>query len=182
MKLLMTAAIAAIGLAMSSNASAAIPQFRASCPTNILVAGGGGTVFINGKQAEVKMHNANAFTAKAGNISVDFLFEGGEPSLSYTAPRGANGMCTITKFTPAAAGPNRPAGGPDFNRMTAECKGFASEKFGVRPSYVSVHPAIRDHGMFSMYGNADDHNFICTFDSQGKFVAVDATTNPDGDL
>lgn len=174
--------VAVLGLMLSSTASAAIPQFRAACPTNILVAGGGSTVFINGKQAEVKMHGANAFTATAGNISVDFLFEGGEPSLSYTAPRGANGMCTITKFTPAAAGASRPAGGPDLNRMASECKGFASEKFGVRPSYVSVHPAFRDHGMYSMYGNADDRNFICTFNAQGQFVSVDPTSNPDGDL
>jgi hypothetical protein len=66
--------------------------------------------------------------------------------------------------------------------MAAECKGFASEKYGVRPSYVTVHPAFRDHGMYSMYGNADGKNFICTFNSEGKFVAVDDTGNPDGDL
>jgi len=33
-----------------------------------------------------------------------------------------------------------------------------------------------------MYGNADGKNFICTFNSEGKFVAVDDTGNPDGDL
>jgi hypothetical protein len=36
--------------------------------------------------------------------------------------------------------------------------------------------------MYSMHGNADDKNFICTFDGDGKFVAVDASDNPDGDL
>jgi hypothetical protein len=94
-------------------------------------------------------------------------------------------MCTVTNFRPAAASTaasGRPPGGGVTGKMAAECKGFASEKYGVRPSYVTVHPAFRDHGMYSMYGNADGKNFICTFNSEGKFVAVDDTGNPDGDL
>lgn len=181
-RVFVTAFAAVVVTAVSASAGSAIPQFRASCPTDILVAGGGSTVFINGKQANVKTRGANSFTATAGNVTVDFLFEGGEPSLSYTGPHGANGMCTVTKFAPAAAATKPNQGGVDPKKMEAECKGFASEKFGVRPSYVSVHPAFRDHGMYSMYGNADDKNFICTFDGQGKFVAVDPTSNPDGDL
>jgi len=168
---------------MASTANAAIPDFRASCPTGILVAGGGNTVFINGKQAQVKQHSGSAFSASAAGVSVDFAFEGGEPSLSYTGAHGANGMCTVTKFQPAAAQQARQSSGTTPNKsMTSECKGFASEKFGVRPSYVTVHPAFRDHGMYSMYGNADGQNFICTFNREGTFVAVDASDNPDGDL
>ena len=175
-------ALAAIGLiALSTSASAAIPQFRATCPTGILAAGGGGVVFINGKQASVKDRGGNNFSASAGGVQLDFDFTGGEPSMSYTGPHGANGMCTITKFQPAAA-PAARSSGASASSMASECKGFASEKFGVRPSYVSVHPAMRDHGMYSMYGNADDQNFICTFDGNGKFIAVDASGNPDGDL
>jgi hypothetical protein len=172
-----------IALLATGSATAAIPQIRATCPTGILVAGGGGVVFINGKQASVKDLSNNNFSASAGGISVDFDFTGGEPSMSYTAPKGANGMCTITKFQPASAPAARKSSdGGSTNSMASECKGFASEKFGVRPSYVTVHPAMRDHGMYSMYGTADDKNFICTFDGNGKFVAVDATGNPDGDL
>ena len=170
---------------ITGTAAAEIPQFRASCPTGILVAGGGSSVFINGQQAHVKETGANAFTAKSGGIQIDFLFDGGEPSLSYTAPGGANGMCTVTKFRPAAAkaAPSgHQSGGAATGKMAAVCKGFASEKYGVRPSYVQVHPAFRDHGMYSMYGNADGQNFICTFTGDGKFVAVDNTGNPDGDL
>ncbi len=162
----------------ASSAHAGVPQFRATCPGGILAAGGGGTVFINGDQASVKDHGGNNFSASSNGIQIDFSFDAGEPSLSYTGPRRANGMCTITKFQPAAAPAGRPAG----NNMAAECKGFASEKFGVRPSYVSVHPAFRDHGMYSMFGNADDRNFICTFDRNGKFIAVDESGDSDGAL
>jgi len=169
---------AAVALMGAGWASAEVPQFRATCPTNILAAGGGNTVFINGRQAQVKENGANAFTATSAGISLDFVFAGGEPSLSYTAPGGANGMCTVTKFRPAAAAAGGNSGGVATGNMASECKGFASEKFGVRPSYVTVHPAFRDHGMYSMYGNADGKNFICTFNGEGKFVAVDSTGNP----
>ena len=164
----------------SASASAAIPQFRASCPTGILVAGGGDTVFINGKQAQVKQHGGSSFSASVGGIQVDFEVDAGEPSLSYTAPKGANGMCTVTKFAPAAK--SKAGGGVSLSDMASQCKGFASEKYGVRPSYVTTHPAQRDHGMYSVFGSADDTNFVCTFDGQGKFVAVDKSENPDGDL
>jgi hypothetical protein len=172
-----------MALCASAVANAAIPQFRASCPTGILAAGGGGTVFINGSQATVKDRGNNSFSANANGVQIDFDFTGGEPSLSYTAKGGANGMCTVTKFQPAAAPAARQTTqGASPSSMAAECKGFASEKFGVRPSYVSVHPAFRDHGMYSMYGNADGNNFICTFNGSGKFIAVDPSGNPDGDL
>jgi hypothetical protein len=170
-------------LLASAAANAAIPQFRATCPTGILAAGGGGVVFVNGQQASVKDHGNNSFSATANGVQIDFDFTGGEPSLSYTAKGGANGMCTVTKFQPAAAPANKQSSSaPSTSNMASECKGFASEKFGVRPSYVSVHPAFRDHGMYSMYGSADGKNFICTFDGSGKFVAVDPSGNPDGDL
>ena len=172
-----------IVLAMSAmlaaaSAHAEVPYFRASCPTNILAAGSGDTVFVNGQQAQVRETGANAFTARSAGIQLDFVFAGGEPSLSYTGPGGANGMCTVTKFRPAAAAAGGTSGAVATGNMASECKGFASEKFGVRPSYVSVHPAFRAHGMSSMYGNADGKNFICTFNRDGKFVAVDSTGTP----
>jgi hypothetical protein len=172
-----------LGMIVSATASAAIPQFRASCPTGILAAGGGSSVFINGKQAAVTDRGNNNFTAKGSGVELDFIFSDGEPSLSYTAKGGANGMCTVTKFQPTAPPAARKAAqGTPANSMASECKGFASEKFGVKPAYVSVHPAMKDHGMYSIYGNADGKNFICTFDGSGKFIAVDPSGNPDGDL
>lgn len=165
-----------LALCASAVANAAIPQFRASCPTGILAAGGGGVVFINGSQATVKDRGNNSFSANSNGVQIDFDFTGGEPSLSYTAKGGANGMCTVTKFQPAAApASSQSSGSPSGSDMATECKGFASEKFKVRPSYVSVHPAFRDHGMYSVFGNADGQNFICTFNGSGKFVAVDST-------
>lgn len=171
------------GLMLSASANAAIPQFRATCPTGIMVAGGGSSVFVNGHQANVTDRGNNNFSASTKNYSFDFIFSAGEPSMSYTGKGGANGMCTITKFQPAVPpAARKTTQGASASSMTAECKGYASEKFGVRPSYVNVHPAMRDHGMYSIYGNADNQSFICTFDGDGKFVAVDATDNPDGDL
>jgi len=130
----------------------------------------------------VKENGANAFTATSVGISLEFVFAGGEPSLSYTAPGGANGMCAVTKFRPAAAAAGGKPGGVATGNMASECKRFATERFDRRPSYVTVHPAFRDHGKYSMCGNADGKNFICTFNGEGKFVAVDSTGNTDGNL
>jgi hypothetical protein len=165
-----------------ASASAAIPEFNATCPTDILVAGGGSTVFINGRQAQVKQNDASSFEASVGGISIDFLGGGGEPSISYTAPHGANGMCTVTKYKPAAGAGEQASGAAAPDNMARECAGMASEKYGVKPTYVTTQPAQRDQGMYSVFGNADGTNFICTFDGQGKFIAVDTSTNPDGDL
>lgn len=161
-----------------------MPQFRASCPTGILAAGGGGTIFINGKQAQVKETGANALPRDPVAFNSTSFSRGGKPSLSYTALGGANGMCTVTKFRPtsAPAAGSQHSGGMATGKMASECKGFAAEKYKVRPSYVQVHPTFRDHGMYSMYGNAGGKSFICTFAGNGKFVAVDSTGNPDGDL
>jgi len=42
----------------------------------------------------------------------------------------------------------------------AGCTGFASRKFGVRPSGATVHPAVRDRGMYAMHGTAGAHGLI----------------------
>lgn len=172
----MRAMLIAVGATLvGGQAVAEIPQFRASCPTGIFAAGAGGRVFINGKKANVKEIGANSFTAKHGGIEIDFVFDGSEPSVSYTRRGGSNGICRVTQFRAASDSGSQASGVLDSDKMKAECRRFASEKFGVRPSYVQVDRVVRDHGMYSIYGDADRKNFICTFTSDGRFVAVDRT-------
>lgn len=66
-----------------------MPQFRASCPTGILAAGGGGTIFINGKQAQVKETGANALPRDPVAFSSTSFSRGGETELElYGTRRG----------------------------------------------------------------------------------------------
>lgn len=162
----------ALGLVLlTGTAAAQVPLLRASCPTDILVAAGGGVVFINGDQAQVTTTDDNGFSATIDDIQIDFMIYDGQPSMFYSTGSGANGVCTVTKYIAAWGGSQ--AGGVDTDLMARLCIGFASEKYNVRPGYVLVHPPFRDHGMYSVFGNADDKNFICTFTGGGEFVAVD---------
>lgn len=74
-----------------------------------------------------------------------------------------------------------PSGGGDkvaVKNMARYCAGEASEKFHVRPANISTQPAVKDQGMYSVFGQfppsgADPTVFICTFSADGKFVGVD---------
>jgi hypothetical protein len=89
------AAAASIGAIGSANA--AVPFFNATCPTGIEVhADEGGPIFINGKEATLKVFNKNAYEAKHGHVTLDLtIAPDGTPSLTYTKDGGANGICTI---------------------------------------------------------------------------------------
>lgn len=96
-KLIPIALLVTLGIA--DVASAAIPGFNATCPNKIEVhADKGGYVYINGKQAELKKYNNNAYDAKVkgGNVTISITINPDETvSLSYTGPGRANGICQV---------------------------------------------------------------------------------------
>jgi hypothetical protein len=62
--------------------------------------------------------------------------------------------------------------------MARYCAGEASAKFQQRPTNISTRPAVKDQGMYSVFGQfpasgADPTKFICTFSAEGKLVGVD---------
>ena len=79
---------------------------------------------------------------------------------------------------PAAKGSAPSGGGIAVKDMAKYCVGEASAKFSQRPTNISAQPAIKDQGMYSVFGQyppsgADPTVFICTFSADGKFVGVD---------
>jgi len=108
-KSLILAAVAS--LCAVGSADAAIPFFNATCPTGIEVhADEGGPIYINGKEATLKVFNKNAYEAKHGHVTLDLTINpDGSPLLTYTKDGGANGVCTIA---PAY----KPSGGKGGNK------------------------------------------------------------------
>jgi len=87
-------------------ANAAIPFFNATCPTGIEVhADEGGPIYINGKEATLKVFNKNAYEARHGHVTLDLTINpDGSPLLMYTKDSGANGVCSITPAHDPGAG------------------------------------------------------------------------------
>lgn len=88
-------AIAALGVC--GTAEAAIPLVNAKCPGGIEVhADEGGPVYINGKEATLKVFNKHYYEATHGHVVVSLSINpDGSASLSYTKKGGANGVCTV---------------------------------------------------------------------------------------
>jgi len=83
--------------AAASPAFASIPFFNATCPMNIEVhADQGGPIYINGKQAKLKVFNAKAYEATHNHVTISVTVNpDGTPLVSYTARGGANGICMV---------------------------------------------------------------------------------------
>lgn len=90
-------ALAFTALALPGAAQAKIPLLNATCPGNLDVhADEGGPVYINGKEAKLKVFNANYYEASNGSVTISITISpDGTPSVSYTGPGRANGICTI---------------------------------------------------------------------------------------
>ena len=85
-------------LGASAPAFSAVPFFNASCPGNIEVhADQGGPIYINGKEARLKIFNANYYEATHEHVTISLSTNpDGTPAVSYSARGGANGICTVT--------------------------------------------------------------------------------------
>lgn len=71
-----------------------------SCPNDISVhADKGGPVYINGKEAKLKVFNDRYYEAKGSGVTVSInINPDGSPSLSNTGKHGANGVCRKENF------------------------------------------------------------------------------------
>jgi len=99
-KLLMAScaiALATSPIVITPTASlAAIPQLNYTCPGKIEVhADQGGPVFINGKEAKLKVFNQNYYEAKNSKVTISISINpDGTTSVSYTGPGRYNGICS----------------------------------------------------------------------------------------
>lgn len=88
---------AAVIAALTIEAHAAIPLVNAVCPQNIEVhADEGGPVYINGKEAKLKVFNANYYEATLGKVTIELMINpDGTPDVSYNVRGNGNGVCKI---------------------------------------------------------------------------------------
>lgn len=92
-----TLTVAAAQIAMTATASlAAIPLLNYTCPGKIEVhADKGGPVYINGKEAKLKVFNQNYYEAKGSGVTISIMINpDGTPDVSYTGPGRSNGICS----------------------------------------------------------------------------------------
>lgn len=92
-------AIAAAGFAFlaASPAFAKLPLLNATCPGKIEVhADEGGPVYINGKEAKLRVVNDNYYEARNSKVTISLSINpDGSAAVSYTGHGGANGICTV---------------------------------------------------------------------------------------
>jgi hypothetical protein len=95
-------ATSAIALATSqivitaTTSFAAIPLLNYTCPGKIEVhADQGGPVYINGKEAKLKVVNKNYYEATGSGVTISInINPDGTPGVSYTGPGRNNGICS----------------------------------------------------------------------------------------
>jgi hypothetical protein len=88
--------ITAIALTFSGLTQAGIPLLNYTCPGNIGVhADQGGPVFINGKEAKLKIINDKSYDATGSDVTVSIGINPDESlAVMYTGKHGANGICS----------------------------------------------------------------------------------------
>ncbi|SEH19265.1 hypothetical protein SAMN05428974_3325 [Sphingopyxis sp. YR583] len=96
MKMLYFAALIAAA-SVPIAAEAKVPFFNATCPGKIDVhADEGGPVYLNGKEAKLKISNPNYFEATLNKVTISVSKNpDGSLSVSYTGPKRANGICQV---------------------------------------------------------------------------------------
>jgi len=84
-------------------------------------------------------------------------------------------VVTFNKNTSAA--PAASSGHIAVKDMARYCAGEASAKFNQKPNRITTKAAVKDHGMYSVWGQYEAEPspqvFICTFSAEGKLVGVD---------
>ena len=77
---------------------ASIKTLNATCPGDVeFHADEGGPAYVNGNEADVAVSNENYYEAKGGGVTISVSSEAGaNPSVSYSGPGGANGICQVS--------------------------------------------------------------------------------------
>ena len=81
-----------------AGAMASIQTLNATCPGDIeFHADEGGPAYVNGNEADVAVSNENYYEAKGGGVTISVSSEAGaNPTVSYSGPGGANGICQVS--------------------------------------------------------------------------------------
>jgi hypothetical protein len=82
---------------VSTGAFAKIPLLNATCGQGVEVhADEGGPVYIDGKEAGLKVFNKNYCEARHGNVTISITIRpDGSPDVSATWKGGRNGVCAV---------------------------------------------------------------------------------------
>jgi hypothetical protein len=117
-------------------------MLNATCPGNVEVhADQGGPVFLNGKQASLKRFSDSYYEAKGAGITLTIMINpDGTPSLSYTGPQRANGVCSLVSASPSPAAAPAPAwpDTPANRQAAAACSQELARRVKVAPGSVEV--------------------------------------------
>ena len=131
--LIASSALAAAQIAITATASlAAIPLLSYTCPGKIEVhADQGGPVYINGKEAKLKVFNQNYYEAKGSGVTISIAINpDGTPNVSYTGPGRSNGICSES---------NKSSTHSSSSSSSAKKKGETPENL-----YSTVPPELED--------------------------------------
>ena len=180
--------LAVIATLMTGTASAAIPVFVATCPTDINVdSGRTGIVYINGNKAKVKKFNDNYYEAKSGHVTISVSVNPPDkaPDISYTGKGRAHGNCQVTGYEPpkTAAAPARPssserAGQGQFDASgQIPCAQHKGQPMGQCPFSVSRG----SHGSATVVVTRPDGRKRFIFFEKGKAVNADLS-QADGNM
>ncbi|SHF00690.1 hypothetical protein SAMN02745157_1423 [Kaistia soli DSM 19436] len=189
-RLLLTVSL--LTLMSLTTARADIPQVNATCPGGIEVhADQGGPIYINGKEAKLKVFNKNYYEARGGGVTISLAINpDGSPDISYTRSGGGNGVCQLANGMPSGAAANGASTSPAASsaaitrgNMPAFCRGEVSSMYSTKPSYVKTGKIVKaKNGIFSIGGTVDQGSngikkFMCRFDKGGRFIDVMAMTS-----
>ncbi|UNK48546.1 hypothetical protein MNR01_12400 [Lysobacter sp. S4-A87] len=180
--LLVPAAIVASLLAF--NAQAKLPLINATCPGNLEVhVDQGGPVYVNGKEATLKVFNENAYEARdaatATTISIT-INPDGSPDVSYTGKNRAHGVCSLAGADAAGSDDARAAAATPRETYPASeqaCLAAVAKKVGVASSKLSVIDALGGEAGISVSVTVPgaDAPWACMTDQKGKVWNVSYT-------
>jgi hypothetical protein len=138
--------VAAAQIAITATVSvAAIPQLNYTCPGKIEVhADEHGPIYINGKEAKLKVFNENYYEAKGSGVTISLSINpDGTPSVSYTGPGRNNGICS-------ESGSSNAGNSEQMNASTMKSKGQTPENL-----IGKVPPKLKDF-VDAKAGQAED--------------------------
>ena len=164
---------------------AAIPQLNYTCPGKIEVhADQGGPVYINGKEAKLKVFNQNYYEAKGSGVTISIMINpDGTPNVSYTGPGRNNGICSEAKAASSNSSSHSSGSHSSTSKAESACLNAVAKKVDLKPSKLSVidvKGAEAGIGVTIRVPNVKEP-WSCLSDKNGKVQGV-SYTGSEGDL
>lgn len=132
---------------------------------------------------DINLANGKSFDLKPGEKANHYKDQDGHKVRRQESANGARFQWEHKRIVVSYNGGDHgssaaPAGKVAVKDMARYCAGEASSKFNQRPNNITTQRAIKDQGMYSVFGQyppsgANPKVFICTFTGGGKFVGVD---------